>query len=69
MVSLTSEESLEMATMTSLINDYRNEHVLKFIMGQEPLENYPQFVNELKSLGVERVIEIYQAAYERYLSR
>ncbi len=69
MVSLTSEESLEMATMTSLINDYRNEHVLKFIMGQEPLENYPQFVNELKSLGVERVLEIYQAAYERYLNR
>lgn len=69
MVSLTTEESLEMATMTSLIDDYRKEMVVKFIMGQEPLENFPAFVAELNELGVNRALEIYQAAYERYLAR
>lgn len=69
MVSLTTEESLEMATMTSLIDDYRKEMVVKFIMGQEPLENFPSFVEQLNELGVNRALEIYQAAYERYLAR
>ena len=69
MITLTTEESQELATMLTLIDDYRKEMGVKFIMGQEPLENYPEFVKRLEELGVNRVLEIYQAACERYAKR
>lgn len=69
MITLTTEESQELATMLTLINDYREEMLVKFIMGQEPLENYPEFVERLEELGVDRVLEIYQAACDRYAQR
>lgn len=69
MISLTTEESQELATMLTLINDYREEMLVKFIMGQEPLESYPEFVERLEELGVNRVLEIYQAACDRYAQR
>ena len=68
-VSMTTEEASELATMNSLINDYRDEMMVKFIMGQEPLDNLSKFTEQLKNLGVERAIEIYQAAYDRYQAR
>ncbi len=69
MITPTTEEAAEMATMTSVIEDYRKEMTVKFIMGQEPLANYPAFVQQLKTLGIERVVEIQQAAYDRYIAR
>lgn len=69
MVTPTTDEAAEMATMTSVIEDYRKEMTVKFIMGQESLDNFPTFVEQMKTLGVERVVEIYQAAYERYEAR
>ena len=68
-VSMTTEEASELATMNSLINDYRDEMMVKFIMGQESLDNLSKFTEQLKNLGVERAIEIYQAAYDRYQAR
>jgi len=41
---------------------------VKFITGEEPIENHPQFVETLNSMGLERLIELYQGAYDRYLS-
>lgn len=58
-----------MATMKSLINDYYKEMFVKFVMGQEPLENFESYRAQLENLGLSRTLEIYQAAYERYQSR
>jgi len=68
-ITLTSEESQEVATTLTLLDDYRQEMIVKFIMGQEPLENYPAFVEHLNELGLQRVLEIYQDAYDRYVKR
>lgn len=69
MLSLTTEEAAEMATMKSLINDYYKEMFVKFVMGQEPLENFESYRAQLENLGLSCTLEIYQAAYERYQSR
>jgi putative aldouronate transport system substrate-binding protein len=45
------------------------EMTVRFIMGLEPLENYPTFVEQLRALGAEEAIGAYQSAYDRYLSR
>lgn len=69
-VSLTTEESNEMASIKTKMNNYADEMVYKFIFGEESIEDeWPTFVQTLKDLGSERGEEIYQAAYDRYLER
>ncbi len=63
------EESDKLAKIVNELNAYRDEMVLKFIMGIEPINNYDQFVNTLKSMGVEQAVKIYQDALKRYRSR
>ena len=68
-ITLTAEEGAEYAKIMSDIESYRNEMMLKFIMGQEPLDKFDEFVNNIKAMNIERVIEIYTAALERYNKR
>lgn len=65
----TVEESEEFVSINNEIKTYVEEMVLKFIKGSEPLENYDKFTERLKSMGVERLVEIKQQALERYNSR
>ena len=68
-ISHTSEESSELANIMTDINTYRDEMTLKFIMGQEPLSKFDDFVAKIKSMNIDRAIEIKTAAIERYLDR
>lgn len=68
-VTLTSEEGTELANILSDITTYRDETVIRFIVGSESLDNYDDFVQTLKDMNIERAIEIKQAAYDRYLER
>lgn len=68
-ISYTSEESSEIATLTNQINTYTSEMNLKFIMGVESLDNFDKYVSQLKKLGVDRFIQINQAALDRYNKR
>ncbi len=51
------------------IKTYADEFKLKFIMGTEPLENFPQFVENIQKMNIDRAIEIQQAAYDRFCAR
>lgn len=51
------------------VNKYSQEMLIKFITGVEPLENFDAYTEKLKTLKVERAMEIQQAAYERYEKR
>ena len=37
----------------------------KFLLGQEPMSKYDEFVETLKSMGVQDVLDVYEAAYDR----
>ena len=41
----------------------------KFITGTESLDNFDQYVETMNSLGLQRAIEIQDAALERYNER
>ena len=43
--------------------------VLKFITGAEPLENFDQDVETIKSLGIEEAIALEQKGYDTYMSK
>lgn len=48
------------------INDYCNHTIIKFITGEIPLSEYDKFVNNLKTLGVEKIIELKQESLDKY---
>lgn len=69
LLSLTAEESEEYNAIINEVKTYVDEFKLKFIFGTEPLENYAEFVENIKNMGIERAVEIQQTAYDRYLAR
>jgi putative aldouronate transport system substrate-binding protein len=51
------------------IQTYADEMFVKFIMGQEPLSNFPRYVANLNNMNIARVTDIQQRAYQRYSTR
>jgi putative aldouronate transport system substrate-binding protein len=66
---MTADEASEYATIMNDIETYRSEMVINFILGLEPLDNYDTFVDTIRSMNIDRAIEIYQAALNRYNAR
>lgn len=68
-ISATEEETGELAKLTNAIDTYVDEAMLQFIMGIKSLDEWDSYVNDLKNKGIDRVLEIKNAQYQRYLSR
>ena len=68
-VTLTSDESKEVTSIQNTISTYVAEQTLKFITGKESLDDYDSFVNTIEKQGLDRVLEIQQAAYDRFQKR
>ena len=68
-VSLTTDESSELSAIENAINTYASEMALKFLTGEESLDNFDSFVETMNEMGLPRVLEIRQAAYDRFLAR
>ncbi len=69
-VSLTQEESTERAALYADISTIVKEQTAQFISGALDIEsNWDAYIASLESSGIERAIEITQAAYDRYLGR
>lgn len=68
-LSMTAEETEEFNTIMTDISTYVSEMKLRFIMGTKSIDDFDKFVEDIKSMNIERAIEIKQAAYDRYLTR
>ncbi|MEF3302230.1 extracellular solute-binding protein [Paenibacillus sp. GYB003] len=62
----TNDEMSQMNGMATDINTYVGEMTTKFITGDAPLTQWDTYVAQLKKMGLDRYITIYNAAYERY---
>jgi len=49
------------------INTYLTESVTRFVIGKDNLDNWDQFTSKLKEIGVEALLPIKQAQYDRYM--
>ena len=63
----TPEEVSEMTTLNSDINGLTSEKTSKWVTGQESLDTYEDYKKQIKKMGVDRFIEIYQNGYDRWL--
>ena len=68
-LSMTTEEGEEYSNTVSDINTYASEKIIKFIIGDEPMEQWDSFVETVESMDLDRCVEIYQAALDRYMAR
>ena len=68
-LAFTPEEADEVGTLTTNINTYAEEMVLKFITGSAPLSEFENFQAQIEALGMPRLLELYQNAYNQLLSK
>lgn len=68
-INFTSDESGEVAKLKSDIASYQEQMMFKFITGVSDMSEYDTYLSTLKKMGVERYVEIYQAAYDRYTKK
>lgn len=62
------EESEEYNALVSDVATHVSEQILRFVMGVRSLDEYDDFLDELDAMGIDRLIELKQAAYDRYLA-
>ena len=67
-ISLTEEEGDEinpiMTTLTTMVQEY----TINYILGSET-KSFDEFRDDLSAFGLQKVLDTYQAAYDRYLER
>ncbi|MCR8631394.1 MULTISPECIES: extracellular solute-binding protein [Paenibacillus] len=68
-VTPTPEESSEFAKIMTDVNTLVDEMTLKIILGAEPLDSFEKYMDKLKSVKIDRAIEIQKAALDRYNKR
>ena len=67
----TTEESEELASLETDIDTYKDETITKFLTGVSDLndDTWADFQNGLKAMGIERCLEIRNAAVQRAYER
>jgi len=68
-VSLTTDESSQVANIVSDILTYAGTEITRYIMGENSMDDYDTFTSTMESMGIQDALDIYQAAYERYLAK
>ncbi|MBQ7119486.1 MAG: extracellular solute-binding protein [Oscillospiraceae bacterium] len=64
-VAFNEDEQVIIDEKLQAIQNYTKEMMTKFLLGQESMSKYDEFVETLKSMGVQDVLDVYEAAYER----
>lgn len=63
---LNAQQQQEVTLWATTLTDYVNQNTLKFILGQRPLSQWDDFVNELKGMNSEQYVSITNQAYQAY---
>lgn len=67
-LQLTNEEHEEAVFIEREITSYVNDMFFRFIIGAQDIEFFDSYIDTLEQMELKRLLEIYQAAYERYLN-
>lgn len=67
-LGFTDEEGVELSSLQTAVNTMIEEYMVNYITGNDNT-SFDEFRDTLEEYGVNRIVEIYQAAYDRYLER
>lgn len=61
----TNDQAIEIADLSKTINDYVNEMIARFTTGDANLDkDWESYIDNLESMNIDRLLEIYQEAYD-----
>ena len=68
-LSYTADETKERSTLATDITNFLKTAKVEFINGTRPLtdDEWAKFAKQLDDMGVDRLLKIEQAAYDRYV--
>jgi putative aldouronate transport system substrate-binding protein len=64
-LALTADEASRATDLRETLKTYADEMLSRFLMGHEPISKWDSFVSEIKSIGTDELLEIYETAYSR----
>ena len=64
----TDEETETLNKILTGIQTYSDEMCMKITLGTESLDNFDTYLAELKNLGLDQLISIQQARYDRFVA-
>lgn len=64
----TEDEQVTYNDINTQLTTYISEMALKFVTGEESLDNFDKFVEQLNGYGLQELLEIEQTAYDRYMN-
>lgn len=67
-VEIGTKDSQRISKIMGDVKTSVDENVIKLIMGVTPLDQYDSYVQNLKNMGIDEAIEIYQKAYDNYVN-
>ncbi|HML47492.1 MAG TPA: hypothetical protein PKE04_12175, partial [Clostridia bacterium] len=68
-IQRTPAEDEEFTRIMADVRTHIQESAQKFMLGTMSLDDFETYINQMKSLKVERAVEIMQAAYDRYMAK
>jgi putative aldouronate transport system substrate-binding protein len=68
-VTFTAAESTQLDEMANTIGTFVSETAVKYITGEGDPAGFDKYLDQLNSMGLPKVLEIYQAAYDRFMAR
>jgi len=69
LIEMTATEGGEYTALYADIQTYVQETYPSFVTGTKPISEYDAFIQQLKSMNIDRCIELQQAALDRYNAR
>ncbi|MCL2832063.1 MAG: extracellular solute-binding protein [Treponema sp.] len=66
MLSFTTAEQDQLNALTDDIVTYITEQRIQFVTGRRPLSQWNSYVNDIKNMGADRYVALYQASWDRY---
>ena len=63
-VKFTDEQTERTQLLITTLNDYTGQMIVKFIFGQESLDNWDSYVEECRKKGSDELMQIVNEAWE-----
>lgn len=68
-MSFTADEANRRQELMAPLDTYVSEMAVKYVTGEESIDNFDKFVEQLNTMGLQELIDITQGAYDRFLAR
>ena len=68
-VTFTADESTQMDEMANTIGTFVSEMAVKYITGEADPSGFDKYLEQLNAMGLSKVLEIRQTAYDRFMAR